>query len=53
MATICACPGYVKEIMGVGIPHLRDQEIEMSPRFLELKSHIWSQAYQEYLSVRR
>ena len=50
---MCARPGRVKEIVDIDIPHPRDQETKMSPRFLELKNHIWSQVYQEYLSVRK
>ena len=48
-----ARPGRIKEIIDIDIPYPRDQETKMSPRFLELKNHIWSQVYQEYLSVRK
>ena len=48
-----ARPGRVKAIIDIDIPYPRDQETKMSPRFLELKNHIWSQVYQEYLSVRK
>ena len=48
-----ARPGRVKEIVDIDIPYPRTQETKMSPRFLELKNHIWSQVYQEYLSVRK
>ena len=50
---MCARPGRVKEIVDIDIPYPRDQETKMSHRFLELKNHIWSQVYQEYLSVRK
>ena len=50
---MCARPGRVKDIVDIDIPYPRDQETKMSPRFLELKNHIWSQVYQEYLSVRK
>ena len=50
---MCARPGRVKEIVDIDIPHPRDQETKMSPRFLELKNYIWSQVYQEYLAVRK
>ena len=50
---MCARPGRVKEIVEIDIPHPRDQETKMSPRFLELKNYIWSQVYQEYLAVRK
>ena len=43
----------VKDIVDIDIPYPRDQETKMSPRFLELKNYIWSQVYQEYLSVRK
>lgn len=48
-----ARPGRIKEIVNIDIPYPRDQETKMSGRFLELKNHIWSQVYQEYLEVRK
>ena len=48
-----ARPGRIKEIVDIDIPYPRDQETKMSPRFLELKNHIWSIVYQEYLEVRK
>ena len=48
-----ARPGRIKEIVDIDIPHPRTQETRMSPRFMELKNHIWSQVYQEYLEVRK
>ena len=48
-----ARPGRIKEVVDIDIPYPRDQETKMSPRFLELKNHIWSQVYQEYLEVRK
>ena len=48
-----ARPGRIKEIVDIDIPYPRDQETKMSPRFMELKNHIWSQVYQEYLEVRK
>ena len=48
-----ARPGRVKDIVDIDIPYPRDQETKMSPRFLDLKNHIWSQVYQEYLAVRK
>ena len=49
-----ARPGRVKEIVPIDdIPYPRTQETKMTPEFLELKNHIWSQVYQEYLSVRK
>ena len=48
-----ARPGRVKEVVDIDIPYPRTQETKMTPRFLELKNHIWSQVYQEYLSVRK
>lgn len=48
-----ARPGRIKEIVDIDIPYPRDQETKMSPEFLELKNHIWSQVYQEYLEVRK
>ena len=48
-----ARPGRIKDIVDIDIPYPRTQETKMSPRFLELKNYIWSQVYQEYLSVRK
>ena len=48
-----ARPGRIKEIVDINIPYPRTQETKMSPEFLELKNHIWSQVYQEYLEVRK
>lgn len=48
-----ARPGRIKDIVDIDIDYPRDQETKMSPRFLELKNHIWSQVYQEYLEVRK
>lgn len=48
-----ARPGRIKDIVEIDIPHPRTQETRMSPRFIELKNHIWSQVYQEYLEVRK
>ncbi|MDO4766374.1 MAG: ABC transporter ATP-binding protein [Eubacteriales bacterium] len=48
-----ARPGRIKEIVDIDIPYPRNQETKMSERFLELKNHIWSQVYQEYLEVRK
>ncbi len=48
-----ARPGRIKEMVDIDIPYPRTQETKMSPRFLELKNHIWRQVYQEYLEVRK
>ncbi len=48
-----ARPGRIKEIVDIDIPYPRTQETRMDPRFIELKTHIWSQVYQEYLEVRK
>ncbi len=48
-----ARPGRIKEIVDIDIPYPRTQETKMAPEFLELKNHIWSQVYQEYLEVRK
>lgn len=48
-----ARPGRIKEIVEIKIPYPRTQETKMEPQFLELKNHIWSQVYQEYLEVRK
>lgn len=48
-----ARPGRIKEIVDINIPYPRTQETKMTPEFLDLKNHIWSQVYQEYLEVRK
>lgn len=48
-----ARPGRIKEIVDIDIPYPRTQETKMSPQFIGLKNHIWSQVYQEYLAVRK
>lgn len=48
-----ARPGRIKEIVEVNIPHPRTQETKMTPEFIELKNHIWSQVYREYLDNRK
>ena len=48
-----ARPGRIKDIVDIDIPYPRTQETKMTPRFLELKNHIWSLVYQEYLEVRK
>ena len=48
-----ARPARIKEVVDIDIPYPRDQETKMSDRFIELKNHIWSQVYQEYLAVRK
>lgn len=48
-----ARPGRIKEIVDIDIPYPRTQETKMSPRFMELKNHIWSKVYQEYLEVKK
>ena len=48
-----ARPGRIKDIVDIDIPYPRTQETKMTPHFMELKYHIWSQVYQEYLEVRK
>ena len=48
-----ARPGRIKDIVDIDIPYPRDQETKMSPRFMELKNHIWGEVYKEYLEVRK
>ena len=50
---ISARPGRIKDIVDVNIPYPRTQETKLTPEFNELKNHIWSQVYQEYLAVRK
>ncbi len=48
-----ARPGRIKEIVDISIPYPRTQETKMTQEFIEIKNHIWSQVYQEYLEVRK
>ena len=48
-----ARPGRIKDIVDVNIPYPRTQETKLTPEFNELKNHIWSQVYQEYLAGRK
>ena len=48
-----ARPGRIKEVVEINIPYPRTQETKMSKEFLDLKNHIWSQVYQEYLAIRK
>ena len=48
-----ARPGRIKDIVDIDIPYPRDQETKLSPRFMELKNHIWGEVYKEYLEVRK
>ena len=48
-----ARPGRIKEIVNIDIPYPRDQKTKMSQRFTEVKNHIWSQVYEEYLDYRK
>lgn len=48
-----ARPGRIKEIVDVEIPYPRNQETKMSQEFMDIKNHIWSQVYKEYLAVRK
>ena len=48
-----ARPGRIREIVEVNIPYPRTQETKLTPELNALKNRIWSQVYQEYLSVRK
>ncbi len=48
-----ARPGRIKRIVDIDIPYPRDQATKNDPRFLELKTIIWNEVYQEYLEVRK
>ena len=48
-----ARPGRVKKIVDIDLPYPRTQEMKMEMRFLDLKSYIWGEVYQEYLEVRK
>ncbi len=48
-----ARPGRIKEIVNIDIPYPRDQETKLLPRFNELKNHVWSLVYQEFLEQRQ
>ena len=48
-----ARPGRIREVVKIDIPYPRGQETKMTKAFMELKNHIWSIVYQEYLEVRK
>ena len=48
-----ARPGRIKKIVDIDIPYPRTQATKTDPRFLELKTEIWNQVYQEFLEVRK
>ncbi|HLQ97954.1 MAG TPA: ABC transporter ATP-binding protein [Candidatus Dormibacteraeota bacterium] len=48
-----ARPGRIKDVVDINIPYPRDQKTKISQEFLDVKSYIWEQVYQEYLAVRK
>lgn len=48
-----ARPGRIKKIVNIDLPYPRTQETKMELKFLDLKTYIWSQVYQEYLEIRK
>ena len=48
-----ARPGRIKRIVDIDIPYPRTQATKSDPRFLELKTEIWNEVYQEFLEVRK
>ncbi|MBR3608156.1 MAG: ABC transporter ATP-binding protein [Lachnospiraceae bacterium] len=48
-----ARPGRIKKIVDIDIPYPRTQATKTEPRFLELKTEIWNEVYQEFLEVRK
>ncbi len=48
-----ARPGRIKKIVDIDIPYPRTQATKSDPRFLELKTEIWNEVYQEFLEVRK
>jgi len=48
-----ARPGRIKEIVDVDIPYPRTQETKLTRRFGEIKNHVWSEVYNEYLEQRK
>lgn len=48
-----ARPGRIREIVRVDLPYPRDQNVRTSKPFMELKNHIWSEVYDEYMMMRK
>ena len=48
-----ARPGRIKKIVDIDIPYPRTQATKTDPRFMELKTEIWNEVYQEFLEVRK
>ena len=48
-----ARPRRIRDSVDIDIHYPRDQETEMSRRFMEMKNDKWKQVDQEYLEVRK
>lgn len=48
-----ARPGRIKRVVDIDIPYPRTQATKTDPHFLELKTEIWNEVYQEFLEVRK
>ncbi|ANU48004.1 nitrate ABC transporter ATP-binding protein [Enterocloster clostridioformis] len=48
-----ARPGRIKKIVDINLSYPRTQEMKMELPFLDLKTYIWGEVYQEYLEVRK
>ncbi len=48
-----ARPGRIKRIVDIDIPYPRTQATKTDSRFLELKTEIWNEVYQEFLEVKK
>ncbi len=46
-------PSHVHEVIDVGIPHPRTRETLNSPRFHEVKTHVWDLLMQEVIAAER
>lgn len=48
-----ARPGRIKKIVDIDLSYPRTQEMKMTLPFLDYKTYIWGEVYQEYLEVRK
>ncbi|HGL8790068.1 TPA: ABC transporter ATP-binding protein [Streptococcus suis] len=46
-------PGEIKEIVNVDLPFPRSQSIKFENDFIDIKNHIWSLVYKDFLNIKK
>jgi NitT/TauT family transport system ATP-binding protein len=46
-------PSHIHEVIDVGIPHPRTRETLSTPRFQEVKAHVWDLLMQDVIEAER